>query len=136
MSLNNIKFQFAVGSKGSGPGCFDRPCDVTFGSDGLVYVTEFGNSRLCVWSKQGTFQRDFKTKYAPNYIAATGDNHLVITSLSPLTVMVYMLRGQLVHEFVERGSDPGRFNVTCDICVDDSGLVYVADLGNRHVQVF
>ena len=76
------------------------------------------------------------SKYAPNYIATTGDNHLVIASLSALTVMVYMLRGQLVHEFGGRGSDPGRFNVPCDICVDDSGLVYVADLGNRRVQFF
>ena len=44
------KFQFAVGSKGSGPGCFDRPRDVTFGSDGLVYVSDFGNWRVCVWN--------------------------------------------------------------------------------------
>ena len=42
------KFQFAVGSKGSGPGCLDGPCDVTFGSDGLVYVTDVGNKRVCV----------------------------------------------------------------------------------------
>ena len=33
-------FLFAFGSKGWGPGCFDRPFDVTFGSDGLVYVTD------------------------------------------------------------------------------------------------
>ena len=33
-------FLFAFGSKGNGPGCFDGPGDVTFGSDGLVYVTE------------------------------------------------------------------------------------------------
>ncbi len=34
-------FLFAYGSKGSGPGCFDRPWDVTFVSDGLVYVTDW-----------------------------------------------------------------------------------------------
>ncbi len=33
-------FRFAFGSKGNGPGCFDGPRDITFGSDGLVYVTE------------------------------------------------------------------------------------------------
>ena len=31
-------FLFAFGLKGSGPGCFDRPRDVAFGSDGLVYA--------------------------------------------------------------------------------------------------
>ena len=131
-------FRFAFGSKGSGPGCFDVPRDVAFGSDGLVYVTDRGNGRVCVWSKEGSFQRDFETKYAPTFIAATGDNHLLITSFSSHTVMVYTLGGQLVHEFGGRGSDPGKFNRPSGICVDDSGAVYVAaaDYGNRHVQVF
>ena len=129
-------FLFAFGSKGSGRGCFSGPGDVTFGSDGLVYVTDRGISRVCVWSKEGSFQKDFKTKYAPTYIAATGDNHLLITSFSSDTVMVYTLGCKLVHEFGERGSDPGRFNVPNGICVDDSGAVYVADYGNRRVQVF
>ena len=129
-------FLFAFGSKGSGPGCFDRPCGVTFGSDGLVYVTDVENSRVCVWSKEGSFQRDFKTKYAPTCIAATGDNHLLITSFAFDTVMVYTLEGQLLHEFGGYGSNPGRFNQPYGICVDDSGAVYIADIGNRRVQVF
>jgi len=88
-----------------------------------------GNRRVCIWSKEVSFQRDFKTKYAPTCIAATGDNHLLITSLASHTssVMVYMLGGQLVYEFGRKGSDPGRFSVPSGICVDDSGAVYVAD---------
>ena len=127
-------FLFAFGSKGSGPGCFDRPGDVTFGSD--VYVTDRGNGRVCVWSKDGSFQSDFKTKYVPTCIAATGDNHFLITSFSSHTVMVYTLGGQLVHEFGGRGSDLGRFSRPFGICVDDSGAVYVADFLNSRVQVF
>ena len=129
-------FLFAFGSKGSDPRCFDGPHDVTFGSDGLVYVTDVGNSRVCVWSKEGCFQKDFTTKYFPTYIAATGDNHLLITSYSTDTVMVYTLGGQLVHEFGGSSSDLGKFRGPYGICVDDSGAVYVADYGNRRVQVF
>ena len=135
-------FLFAFGSKGSGPGCFSGPGDVTFGSDGLVYVTDRGISRVCVWSKEGSFQKDFNPKYAPTFIAATGDNHLLITSGTSITsfssdsVMVYTLGGQLVHEFGRIGSDPGRFSIPYGICVDDSGAVYVADFGNGRVQVF
>ena len=129
-------FLFAFGSKGSGPGCFDRLRDVTFGSDGLVYVTDRWNSRICVWSKEGSFQRYFKTKYAPTCITATCDSHLFITSLYSRTVMVYTLGGQLVHEFGGIGPDRGRFSVAYGICVDDSGAVYVAECGNRRVQVF
>ena len=138
------KFLFSFGSKGSGPGCFDQPRDITFGADGLVYVTDVGSKRVCVWSKKGTSMRDFKPKYAPTCIAATSDNHLVITScyydsthyiFHPL-VMVYTLGGELVHEFGGRGSDLGRFNGPEGTCVDDDGLVYVADYWNNRVQVF
>ena len=130
------KFLFSFGSKGSGPGCFDRPLDITFGSDGFVYVTDVDNKRVCVWSKEGTFKRDFKTKYRPHYIAATSDNHLVITSFLSSIVMVYTLEGELVHEFGSYGSDPGRFDGPRGICVDDNGLVHVVECGNRRVQIF
>ena len=130
------KFLSSFGSKGSGPGCFDEPRDITFGSDGLVYVTDVKNMRVCVWSKEGTFKRDFKPKYTPRYISTTVDNHLVITSHRYNTVMVYTLGGELLHEFGGEGSDPGRFHGPWGICVDDDGLVYVADCWNKRVQVF
>ncbi len=130
------KYQFTFGSKGSGPGCFDLPRDITFGSDGLAYVTDVGNKTIYVWLMKGTFKGDFKPKHAPRCIAATGDNHLLITSFFSHTVMVCTLDGQLVHEFGGSGSDPGKFNGPCGICVNNDGLVYVADRSNRHVQVF
>ena len=37
---------------------------ITFGSDGLVYVTTIGNKRINVWSMGGAFKRYFKPKYA------------------------------------------------------------------------
>ena len=129
------KFLFAFGSKGVGIGRFDRLCDVAFGSDGLVYVTDKGNRRVCVWSKEGTFRRHFQPKYDPTCIAATSDNHLLITSYSNI-VMVYTLEGELVQEFGGKGSDTGRFSGPEGICVDDNGVVCVVDSVNKRVQVF
>ena len=130
------KLLFAFGAKGNGPGCFDGPGDIAFGSDGLVYITDEKNKRVCVWSKQGTFKRDFKTKCTPTCIAATSDNHLLITSLSSHTVLVYTLEGELIHRFGGKGCGPGRFNLPEGICIDNSGLVYVVDSSNERVQVF
>ena len=131
------RFLFAFGSQGSGPGCFDRPGDITFGSDGLVYVTDERDSRVCVWSKDGHFQREFVTKYVPFYITATRDNHLLITSYSSNIVMVYTLKGELVHIFGEKGSRPGSFNGCRGICINNNtGRVYIADYFNKRVQVF
>ena len=109
-------------------------CDVTFGSDGLVYVTSLDGT-VYVWSKEGTFKRDFKTKFAPYYIAAYG-SHLFITSYSSHKIMVYGLQGELVHEFGELGFNPGQFVCTAGICIDNAGLVFVADYLKRQIQVF
>ena len=121
------KFLFAFGAKGSGPQQFTSPNGIAFGSDGLMYITDFRNNRVCVWSKEGAFQRDFKTKCNPTCIAATGDNHLLVTSWDFKTVMVYTLEGELIHQFETQGSQPGRFDGCWGICIDNSGLVYVAD---------
>ena len=130
------KFLFSFGSKEGGSRFLNRPHDITFGSDGHMYVTDEQNAQVCVWSKKGSFMRDFGTKCPPTCIAATSDSHLVITSYFSNTVMVYTLKGELVHQFGGRGYVPGRFNGPRGICVDDDGLVYVADWGNRFVQVF
>ena len=130
------KFLFAFGTEGSGPQQFSDPIDIAFGSDGLVYITDNKNNRVSVWSKEGTFKRDFKTKCTPTCIAATSDDHLLVTSYSSKTVMVYKLEGELIHQFGAEGSQQGRFNRCWGICIDNSGLVYVSDGGNKRVQVF
>ena len=128
------KFLFTFGLPEGDTGY--SPYDVTLGSDGLVYVTDTVNNRVCVWCKEGTFKREFDTKYAPTCIAATIDNHLVITSRDSDTVMVYTLEGDLVHEFGGRGSDPGSFDQLFGICIDDNGLAFVADFDNNRIQAF
>lgn len=130
------KFQFAFGSKGSGPRCFNGPHDIAFGPDGLVYITDLWNKRVCVWMKNGRFLRYFKTTYNTLCIAATSDNHLLITARLSDVVMVYTVEGKLLHEFGGFGEVPGTFCAALGICVDGRGTVYVADSENNRVQVF
>lgn len=124
-------FLFAFGSKRSS----SRPFDIAFGSDALVYITEKWKKLVYVWTKDGTFVRTFKTQYGTNYIAATSDNHLLITSLHSRTVMVYTLEGELVHDFKVDSSDPRHSNEPEGICIDGNGLVYIANRLGHHIQV-
>lgn len=43
----------------SGPGGMSTPLDVIVGNDGNVYVADFGNERVDVFTKQGTFVESF-----------------------------------------------------------------------------
>ena len=130
------KFLFAFGSNKTCSGHFRWPHDIAFGSDGLVYVSDVGSKQLSVWSKEGTFRRNFPTTFYPSCIAATSDNHLLITSYYSDIVMVYTLEGEPVHQFGVRRSHPERFSGPWGICVDDNGVVYVADWVNNCMQVF
>ena len=129
------KFLFSFGSQGNFPGSLEGPLDVAFGPDGLVYVSD-GSKRICVWSKVGNFERDFRPKCKPLAIAATSDNHLLITSPSSHTTMVYTLSGELVHELEKDAFFSATRAAPCAVHVDDSGLVYVVDKNKLCVQVF
>ena len=91
-----------------------------------------------MWSKEGSFERDFRPKYKPLAIAATSDNHLLITSLSSHAIMVYTLEGELVREFGKEFevSSVAAQAAPYAVHVDDSGLVYVADKNKLCIQVF
>jgi hypothetical protein len=44
--------------------------------------------------------------------------------------------GKFVKSFGAGGADPGQFNIPTSIAVDAKGMVYVADMGNKRIQVF
>ncbi len=51
-------------------------------------------------------------------------------------VAKYDADGRWIRNWGSRGSDPGQFDGVRGIAVDARGLVYVADHGNRRIQVF
>ena len=120
---------FTFSSTQIGPVHFDGPHDIAFGSDGLVYVTDTGNNNIIyALTKRGTFKKAFKPIYDQTFIAATNDNHLLISSFPSGHIMVYTTEGELVHEFRQLGGPKGIF-------VDHSGVVGVVSWLNCHVKV-
>lgn len=51
-------------------------------------------------------------------------------------VAKYAPSGKYLKSWGQRGSGPGEFNIVHGIAIDRAGLVYVADEGNRRIQVF
>ena len=132
----NGKFMFSFGSHGSGDKCFNWPSDLCFASDGLLYITDFDNSRICVYDKDGVFIRKFTTTFRPKCIDATNCGHLIVSSWRSDKVMIYTTGGDLVHAFGERGSKLGQFVGPDGVSVDSDGLIYIADCNNHPIQLF
>jgi hypothetical protein len=79
------------------PWVFNRPTDVTWSTDGSIFVSDgYNNSRVAKFDKNG------------NWVKAIG----------------------------ERGNAPDQFNTPHGITSDATGTIYVADRGNRRIQVY
>ncbi len=86
---------------------FSRPMGVAFGLNGMIYVADTGNNRVCVFDSGGSFMFEFGT-FGP----------------------VKPRRG------VRGPWRPGMLNYPVGIDVDSDGTVYVADFRNDQIQAF
>ena len=66
----------------------------------------------------------------------TAGNIYVADGYGNARVAKYEPSGKYIKSWGSRGTEPGQFNIVHGIAIDAQGNVYVADEGNRRVQVF
>lgn len=128
-------FITAWGSYGSGDGQFKTPVGVAVGSNGDIYVSDGGNSRVQVFTSGGTYLRQWHvplttTDQGLNIAVDASDNVYVGANYSA-DVYRYTSTGTLVTQWIA-GEGPGVGSIC--LAVDASGSVY-ATAGYR-VRVF
>uniref|UniRef100_A0A8C0QHP5 NHL repeat containing 3 n=2 Tax=Canis lupus familiaris TaxID=9615 RepID=A0A8C0QHP5_CANLF len=101
---------------------------------GLVYVAQRGDNipKVLVFTEDGYFLRSWNyTVDTPHGIFAASTLHeqsVWITDVGS-DFMVLWLHG-------ERGTGPAKFNIPHSVTVDSTDRVWVADRGNKRIQVF
>src|SRR5262249_38601637 len=108
------------GSFGPDAGKLQGPGDLTVGADGTIYVSDFTNRRIDVFSSAGEFQRAFGK--GVNVQTGAGVNPDVCTTASGCKAST------ATHEAGAMGAPEG---------VAISGdRIYVGDIGDNRIDVF
>lgn len=131
------------GRLGDKPGEFSRAMALLFGPDGLLYVSDMGNSRVQCFDTAGALIRTIgasgsgpgEVKY-PFDIAVTPDGLLALCEYGNNRLSFFEPDGAFRGSFGRAGRGPGEFNGPRGIAITPDGWLFVADTDNHRVQRF
>ena len=141
LDLNCInKSQIAI--QGSGEGQLDQPTDIAFDSVGNMYVVDFGNDRVQVFSPSGSFLRTIgQPGTGPGELKGLVSIHVdcnsvYVTEYENRRVSVFTMLGDFVASFGVQDSEEEKFSSPWGITMDCDGYLYVCDTVNNCVYKF
>ena len=149
------KLLFSWGEPGDDPGEFHVPHGIAVSRDGTVVVADRENSRLQMFSPDGTFLQQWIGIARPCQVAFDADGNIVVAELGyragmwpgtfpPLPnatggrTSIFRHDGELLARWGggETPTAPGDFFAPHDVCIDQKGDIYIAEVvmsagGNR-----
>ena len=126
------------GGKGSGPGVFNEPFDVSFDDSSMLHVTDHYNNRIQVLDQDGKYIREYGQLgqlEMPAFIHVDHD-YVYVIERDPHCMCVFTTSGEFVHSIGQHGTGLGDLLWPCGVVVDTDGFVFVCDKGNHRVQIF
>lgn len=132
-----------LGDRGTAPGRFNYPTNVTLDDRGFLYVADTLNFRVQVFDadlrpvarigSQGDLPGYFSQ---PKGLALDSDGNLYVVDAHFEAVQIFDADGQLLLTFGHEGHAVGEFWLPAGIHIDSSDRIWIADSYNRRVQVF
>ncbi|MCD6119615.1 NHL repeat-containing protein [bacterium] len=125
------------GSKGYGPGEFQKPVAIAADPLGRIYIADFERGDVQVFSEAGDYAGVLAKGLAkPVAMAVFGDMELYILERDAAKVHVFNLDlMEEVRSFGGVGEKPGRYRNPSSIAITRLGNIIIADSGNDRVQV-
>ena len=127
------------GSKGSGPGQFDRPSGLALSSSGLrLFVSDWGSSRIQVFTAEGVYISEFGHTLLsyPRHVTTTDNGRVLVADNGNNRIAVFTELGDVVGVFGHQGMEAGCLWNPTALAVDADGYLLVTEYNNARVQIF
>ena len=121
------------GSKGSGPGQFLGAIGIAVSQDGRVYVSDYGNNRIQVFTDEGIYQYEWGgignadgRMQGPEGIAISPSGEVYVNDLDNHRIQKFSASGQFLGKYTFPDTE------SCElagIAVSSLGEIYAADAG-------
>ena len=130
----------SFGKKGMEKGEFDRPIDVIVDDQKRIVVTEWGNGRIQVMSKDGesifTFGDKGPGKLDGPTCCILCENMFLVSDEGNHCIKAFDQTGTLLYQFGKQGYQDGQLKAPYGLLVDSSNNLLLCDSGNNRVQQF
>ena len=128
-------FAFAFGSKGKNPGQFQFPIRIAIDPNNNVLVTDLYANCIHLFTDNGQFIQTINSN-RPYAITISPTGYLITSHyVGDNIIRVWSPTYQLINQFGIKGSKQGEFYGIKGMAIDSSGTIYVAEEGNKRLQV-
>ena len=138
-----LKTLMSFGSKGTGPGQFNRPWGVAVNRHGEIAVTDDNNHTVQVFSTERRFLFSFGKKgtgdgqfNVPSGVTYDREDNLLVVDSVNHRIQQFSRTGQFMRTFGAKRELGGKLNFPHGISTSRDGNFIVTDDGNKRVVVF
>ena len=128
------------GKFGEEKGELNNPVDVTVDDKEGIVVTEWGNNRIQVMSKEGesifTFGDNGPEKLQYPNCCILNKNIFLVSDGGNHCIKAFDKSGTFLYKFGKEGNQDGQFTTPYGLLIDGSNNLLVCDSGNSRVQQF
>lgn len=137
------QLKFSLGSRGTGPGCFNFPTFIWIDREGKIYVVDSMNHRIQLFNGEGDFLGTFgelgdATGFfaRPKGVATDSRGHVYVADALFHAIQIFDRQGRFLYSFGSQGHGKGEFWMPTGLYIDEQDHIYVADSYNARVQIF